>query len=104
MRCDSPEDGSAAQRMFTTSVTWVQFRLYVHPDLDMELLDRWLCGQFEKDTVPAEIQIHLDRVKELTNSNYDSPVIYTNMINGYKFTGQRDALQHILKEVWHANC
>lgn len=87
-----------------TLLTRTQFRLYVHPDLDMELLDRWLCGAFEKDTVPAEIQVHLDKVKELTNKNYDSPVIYSNLRNGYKFTGDREALQNILGQVWHASC
>ena len=77
------------------------FRLYVHAQLDMQLLDQWLMGE-AGDIPPPELQKHFDTVDELSNDrNRNSPVIYTNTYNGYKFTGKKDELADILRRVWH---
>jgi len=77
------------------------FRLYVHAQLDMELLDKYLIGE-AGDIPPPEIQKHFDTIDELSNErNKDTPVILTNTYHGYKFTGKKEDLANILKQVWH---
>ena len=64
------EDGTTAIVMPKQS-----FRLYVHAQLDMQLLDQWLMGE-AGDIPPPELQKHFDTVDELSNDrNRNSPII-----------------------------